>query len=277
MKIATCSACLHPFGEEEFSRNQWKKRKDNNQRCPSCVENYRYTAPIMETMMMLQHLPPCLRGRVLEMSRKDDPLNPLLLGMITSADAFAEFSGLDIFDFIMSPKFAEVMKKYQDALDPSISAQAKIAEQAEKIRRLEEEISYLEHAYESLESRHASRKSRCTHFRRLFETEILGSEYFFRQTSKMMKALLRISRRSETPNTDHQGLGHYYRTQNVDRPSWEQAMVQGARENMITQYPVMRPFWRVEPDSRGLICLQCSSRGFGARAVRHCGCQRNLV
>lgn len=197
MRIASCSACLRPFGEEEYSKNQWKKRSDNKQRCKSCVENKRYTAPIMETMMMLQHLPPCIRGRVLELmqTQEDNPLPPLLLGMVSSADAFAAFSGIDIQDFIMSPKFAEVMDKYKDALQPSICAQAKIAEQAESIRRLEERLSQLEHGYdnlvheyEDLEVRYTNRKSRSTHFRRLFEEEILGSEYFFHQSLKMMSA-----------------------------------------------------------------------------------------
>lgn len=280
MKVATCSACLYPFGVEQFSKNQWYKRKEDKQRCPSCVENKRYTVPVMETMMILQHLPPCLRARVLELAntQKDDPLPPLLLGMITSADAFAEYSGMDVKEFIMSPQFADVVKEYEEAIKPSIRAQAKIVEQAEAIRRLEERLSHLqqdyddlEHDYDDLETRHANTKSRCTHRRRLFEQELLGSEYFFRRTAKMMKALLRISQRSETRNDGHVPLGQHYRNRDAQRPNWEQAIVQGARDHISLRLPVMRPIWRMERETR-VICIHCSSRTMGLQPIRNCGC-----
>lgn len=283
MKIVSCSACLDPLGKEDFSKNQWKKTKNNKQRCSSCVENKRYTIPIMETMIMLQYLPSDVRGRVLELAKKDNPIPPLLMGMISSADAFAEFAGLDVQDFIMSPQFAEVMKRYEKALDPSIRAQAKIAEQAEAIRRLEERLSRLEndyddlkHDYDDLETRHTNTKSRCTHRRRLFEEELLGSEFFFRQTSKMMKALLRISQRSEERNNAHVALGQHYRHRDDERPTWQQAFVQGARDHITLRLPVMRPVWRLERETR-VICIRCSSRAMGSHPIRNCGCLREIV
>ena len=278
MKVVSCSACLDPLGKDDYSKNQWKKTKDNQQRCKSCVDARRYSLPIVEWMEVLQHLPRDLRGRALEMAKKDHPLPPLLLGMISSADAFAEYAGIDIQDFIMSPQFAAVIKQYELEMNPAIRAQTKIAEQAETIRKLEEELAYLKHDYDSLENRHERRKSKCTHYRRLFEEEILGSEYFFQQTSKFLKALLRLSRRSETRNARHVPLGLHYRNRDEERPSWQQAVVQSARDHMTLRLPLMRDLWRLEPDSRGLICIPCSClQGTDSQPVRNCGCDGEVV
>ncbi len=139
---------------------------------------------------------------MLELCKKEFPLPAVLLGMMVSVDATAEFCGVDARDIILSPQFADTLRLYQDTFIPYEAIQKEVERLLRKNRDLRIELMVqkethhatikavaqkLEYDYNLRLDRDDPRnisKIEGTKWKERCEEQLLVSEHFFETNSK---------------------------------------------------------------------------------------------
>lgn len=266
MNMFTCSACLNTYDKDAFSRNQLNNRNRRVRRCRECILRHIFPTDAIDYILYILSLPRDVRRRLLEFCKKESPLPAVLLGIMVSVDATAEFCGVDARDIILSPQFADTLRIYQDTFVPYEAIQKEVERLLRKNRDLRIELmvereihqSTIEAVAQKLEYTYNLRLDRDDpsniskiegiEWQERCEEQLLVSEHFFETNSKFCDAIFSLSRRGDEVVFEPQPLPPYGEDNNPSGPDWQRTLIQRARNHVLSHLPWRRrvyPFFAV--------------------------------